>query len=90
MNHLMNQVGHFPMGIGAARLSSTVVEHDDLPGFGGDELSAEIFQSPAVQFFALNRDTLMSLVELPALDVQGAGPVAAGLRTARSQVPFAL
>ena len=49
MDHLINHVGHFPMGIGAARLSSVVVEHDDLPGTQGDDLSAEIFQSNAVQ-----------------------------------------
>jgi len=85
MDHLINHIGHFPMGIGAARLSSIVVEHDDLPGFTGDELSSEIFQSPSVQFFVLNRDTLMSLVELPALEVPGGG-ITSGLRTARSQV----
>ena len=82
---MVNHIGHFPMGIGAARLSSTVVEHDDLPTFTGDELSAEIFHSPSVQFFVLNRDTLMSLVELPSLEVPGGG-VTSGLRTARSQV----
>jgi len=49
MDHLINHIGHFPMGIGAARLSSVVVEHDDLPNFMGDELSAELFQSNCVQ-----------------------------------------
>ena len=49
MDHLINHIGHFPMGIGAARLSSVVVEHDDLPNFVGDELSAELFQSNCVQ-----------------------------------------
>jgi len=85
MDHLINHIGHFPMGIGAARLSSVVVEHDDLPNFMGDELSAELFQSNCVQFFALNKDTLMSLVELPTLEVPGGGATS-GLRTARSQV----
>lgn len=37
------------------------------------------------QFFALNKDTLMSLVELPTLEVPGGGATS-GLRTARSQV----
>jgi hypothetical protein len=61
MDHLINHIGHFPMGIGATRLSSMVCEHDDLPHFQ-DELSAELFHSPSVQFFMLNKDTLMSLV----------------------------
>jgi len=38
-----------------------------------------------LQFFALNKDTLMSLVELPTLEVPGGGATS-GLRTARSQV----
>lgn len=87
MDHLINHIGHFPMGIGAARLSSMVCEHDDLPNFQGDELSAELFHSPAVQFFMLNKDTLMSLVELPTLEALG-GSSMSGLRTARSQVDF--
>lgn len=85
LDHLINHVGHFPMGIGAARLSSMVVEHDDLPNFQGDELSSDIFHSPSVQFFMLNKETLMSLVELPSLDVSGGGPTSS-LRSARSQV----
>ena len=57
------------MGIGASRLSSMVSEQDDLPNFPGDDLSTEIFQSPSVQFFMLNKETLMSMVELPTLEV---------------------
>jgi hypothetical protein len=37
------------MGIGAARLSSMVVEHDDVPGLATDELSAEVFSAPNIQ-----------------------------------------
>lgn len=85
LDHLINHMGHFPMGIGAARLSSMVVENDDLPNFQGDELTAEIFHSPSVQFFMLNKETLMSLVELPTLEVPGLGP-ASGYRASRSQV----
>jgi len=47
--HLVNHLGHFPMGIGAARLSSMVVEHDDVPGLSADELSAEVFSAPNIQ-----------------------------------------
>ena len=47
--HLVNHLGHFPMGIGAARLSSMVVEHDDVSGLSSDELSAEVFSAPNVQ-----------------------------------------
>jgi hypothetical protein len=85
MDHLINHIGHFPMGIGATRLSSMVCEHDDLPHFQGDELSAELFHSPSVQFFMLNKDTLMSLVELPTLEAPP-GSALSGLQTARSQV----
>lgn len=49
MMHLVNHLGHFPMGIGAARLSSMVVEHDDVPGLATDELSAEVFSAPNIQ-----------------------------------------
>ena len=73
------------VGIGAARLSSMVCEHDDLPHFQGDELSAELFHSPSVQFFMLNKETLMSLVELPTLEAPP-GSALSGLQTARSQV----
>ncbi|XP_069689068.1 probable Rho GTPase-activating protein CG5521 isoform X3 [Periplaneta americana] len=83
--HLVNHLGHFPMGIGAARLSSMVVEHDDVPGLSTDELSAEVFSAPNIQLFVLSNSLLVSLVELPALDVPGGG-VTAGLRTAPSQV----
>ncbi len=72
------------MGIGAARLSSMVMEHDDLPNFQGDDLSSELFQSPSVQFFMLNKETLMSLVELPSLESLDSS--SSGLRSARSQV----
>ncbi|XP_055594870.1 probable Rho GTPase-activating protein CG5521 isoform X2 [Uranotaenia lowii] len=33
--HLITNLGHFPMGIGATRLSSLVDEHDDLTGSSG-------------------------------------------------------
>lgn len=36
------------MAIGAARLSSLVVEHDDVPNLTTDELSANIFTAPNI------------------------------------------
>lgn len=46
--HLVTHLGHFPMAIGAPRLSSLVVEHDDVPNFSSDELSANIFTAPNI------------------------------------------
>ncbi|XP_029168214.1 probable Rho GTPase-activating protein CG5521 isoform X7 [Nylanderia fulva] len=85
MMHLINHLGHFPMGIGAARLSSLVVELDDVPGIDGDELSSAIFQAPNIQLLMLSNSIIMSLVELAALDAPGGG-VTAGLTTAPSLV----
>lgn len=67
MYNLINHLGHFPMGIGASRLSSLVNEHDDVPNLTGDELSAEVFHAPNVQFFVLNNSSIISFVEIPAL-----------------------
>lgn len=83
--HLINHLGHFPMGIGAARLSSLVVELDDVPGIDGDELSSAVFQAPNIQLLMLSNSIVMSLVELAALDAPGGG-VTAGLTTAPSLV----
>ncbi|XP_034238105.1 probable Rho GTPase-activating protein CG5521 isoform X3 [Thrips palmi] len=87
--HMLNHVGHFPMAIGAARLSSMVVEHDDVPGLSPDELSVQIFSAPNIQLLVLSSQRLLSLVELPTLAVPGGG-VTAGLTTAQSQVRLLL
>lgn len=47
--HIVTHLGHFPMAIGAARLCSLVVEHDDVPNITSDELSANIFSAPNIQ-----------------------------------------
>ncbi|KAL1487986.1 hypothetical protein ABEB36_015366 [Hypothenemus hampei] len=83
--HLVNHLGHFPMTIGAARLSSLVAEHDDVPNLSSDDLSNVIFSAPNVQLFILSKNVIASLIELPALDVPGGG-VTAGLVTADEQV----
>ena len=83
--HLVNHLGHFPMGIGAARLSSLVVELDDVPGIDSDELSAAVFQAPNIQMLMLSSSIIMSLIELETLDAPGGG-VTAGLTTAPCMV----
>lgn len=83
--HLVNHLGHFPMGIGAARLSSLVVELDDVPGIESDELSSAIFHAPNIQLLMLSNSIIMSLIELDTLDAPGGG-VTAGLTTAPSTV----
>ena len=85
MMHLVNHLGHFPMGIGAARLSSLVVELDDVPGLEGDELSSAVFQAPNIQLLMLSNSIIMSLIEIDTLDAPGGG-VTAGLTTAPSMV----
>lgn len=67
MYQLVNHLGHFPMGIGASRLTSLVNEHDDVPTLTGDELSSEVFHAPNIQFFLLNNCSLVSFIEIPAL-----------------------
>ena len=47
MTHLVNHLGHFPMGLGAARLHTTVQEHHDLPE--ADDLKSDIFEAPNLQ-----------------------------------------
>ncbi|XP_044013466.1 ral GTPase-activating protein subunit alpha-1 isoform X2 [Aphidius gifuensis] len=68
MMHLINHLGHFPMGIGASRLSSMVVELDDVPNIEGDEFSSAIFHLPNIQLFMLSNSIIMSLIELSSLD----------------------
>lgn len=83
LSHLVNHLFHFPMGVGAASLSSMVSEHDDIPSITAEELNAEVFQAPNIQFFVLNRTTLLSMVELPTLET----PM---IRTSDSQVRIIL
>lgn len=89
LSHLVNHLFHFPMGIGAASLSSMVSEQDDNPNVNNsgksDELTMEAFKADNVQFFILNDTTLLSFVELPALEAPMGGAVA-GIKTSKSQV----
>ncbi|XP_067619271.1 probable Rho GTPase-activating protein CG5521 [Eurosta solidaginis] len=99
--HLVTHLGHFPMGIGASRLSSIVEEQDDVTtsanagGQNGAGTASEIRRDsvdlPSVlhaqnmQLFMLNKSLVASFIELPALKLPGGGATA-GLITAEKQV----
>lgn len=85
LSHLVTHLGHFPLAIGAARLSSMVVENDDIPNLMSDELSSNIFSAPNIQLLMLTSSVVTSLIELPMLELPGGG-VTAGLTTADKQV----
>lgn len=83
--HLINYLGHFPMGVGAAHLTSLVAEQDDLPSVNGDDLCSQSLNAPNVQLFVLNNSSVFSVVQIPTLELPGGGATA-GLTTAASQV----
>ncbi|XP_050506318.1 ral GTPase-activating protein subunit alpha-1 isoform X2 [Diabrotica virgifera virgifera] len=85
LSHLVSHLGHFPMAIGATRLSSLVAEHDDVPNLSSDDLSTSIFSASNIQLFILSKNIIASLVELPALELPEGG-ITAGLSTADKQV----
>ncbi|XP_017082940.2 probable Rho GTPase-activating protein CG5521 isoform X2 [Drosophila eugracilis] len=92
--HLVTHVGHFPMGIGASRLSSMVEEQDDIGScaYGGQvETRRDSVDLPSVvsaqnmQLFMLSSGLVASFIELPTLKLPGGG-ITAGLVTAEKQV----
>lgn len=94
--HLVTNIGHFPMGIGATRLSSTVDEQDDMIGgnthvsndqvFNSLDMAAsQIVNGMNMQMFLLNPGLVSSFIELPTLKLPGGGSTA-GLVTASKQV----
>ncbi|KAI5741308.1 hypothetical protein M8J76_012347 [Diaphorina citri] len=87
IGHLVNHIGHFPLSGGVARISSLVSEYDDIPNlcYQEQQLSSQVLCAPNMQLFVLGSSCLMSLIELPALEVPGGG-ITAGLITAPSQV----
>ncbi|KAK8773815.1 hypothetical protein V5799_011652 [Amblyomma americanum] len=85
LSHLLHQLGHFPMGLGAAQLTSLVTEQDDVPALRDSELSKEVFSAPNIQLFVLNNMAIVSLVEIPAEETSG-GAASVGLTTGKSQV----
>jgi hypothetical protein len=92
--HLVTNISHFPLGIGATRLSSMVDEHDDFLGAQQSnmreslrETSVEVYASQVltaanIQLLMLKSDLVSSFVEIPALKF----PSADGLITANRQV----
>ncbi|XP_065226643.1 ral GTPase-activating protein subunit alpha-1 isoform X2 [Planococcus citri] len=87
--HLISNLGQFPIIPGAARLSSLVTEQDDNMNLTNDQLSMEIFSLSNLQMFVATNNMILSLLELPALEVPGGG-VTADLITASSQVRILL
>lgn len=97
--HLVTNLGHFPMGIGASRLSSIVDEHDDVSllqmpsnesSIGGTardsvDLASQVLNASNLQMFLLNSSLVASFIELPALKLPGGGATA-GLVTSDRQV----
>ncbi|XP_055618847.1 probable Rho GTPase-activating protein CG5521 isoform X2 [Toxorhynchites rutilus septentrionalis] len=102
--HLITNLGHFPMGIGATRLSSLVDEHDDLTTGGSNTMqrdnsmgnrdsldlgATQVLNSPNLQLLMLSSELVASFIELPALKLPGGGATA-GLATANRQVRLLL
>ncbi|XP_055546648.1 probable Rho GTPase-activating protein CG5521 isoform X2 [Wyeomyia smithii] len=102
--HLITNLGHFPMGIGATRLSSMVDEQDDLIGNSISTLQREnslgnrdsmdlgasqVLASPNLQLLMLSPELVASFIELSALKLPGGGATA-GLITANRQVRLLL
>lgn len=85
ITHLVNNLGHFPLTTGGANLGSLVVEQDDVQGLEADQLSPQLFSSPYIQIFLSNQGQVISLVEVPSLEVPRGGP-ADDLVSASSQV----
>lgn len=101
--HLITNLGHFPMGIGATRLSSLVDEQDDSTGSSTTTLQREnssnrdslelgatqVLTSPNLQLLMLSSELVASFIELSALKLPGGGATA-GLVTANRQVRLLL
>lgn len=97
--HLVTNLGHFPMGIGASRLSSIVDEHDDMglvqsqqqqqtdssSARDSVDLTSHVLSAANLQMFLLNPCLVSSFIELSALKLPGGG-ITAGLVTADRQV----
>lgn len=97
--HLVTYLGHFPMGIGASRLSSIVDEHDDMSLLVNAEstistrdsvdFASQVLNASNLQMFLLNPGLVASFVELSALKLPGGG-ITAGLVTPDRQVRLLL
>ncbi|XP_066550787.1 ral GTPase-activating protein subunit alpha-1 isoform X2 [Amia ocellicauda] len=86
ITHLVNHLGHYPMSGGPAMLTSQICENQDNPYSESPELSPELFESPNLQFFVLNNNTLLSSLQIRAEDNVPGGGMSAGLATTSSCV----
>ncbi|CRL05977.1 CLUMA_CG018909, isoform A [Clunio marinus] len=98
--HLVTNISHFPLGIGAARLSSMVDEHDDLQltGCGQrdssmkeasvDMYASQVIPAANLQLLMLSSELVATFIELPTLKLPCG--LAGGLITANRQVRLLL
>eukprot|EP00795_Rhopilema_esculentum_P002762 gene2762-982_t len=63
ITQLINYLGHFPFNTGAVRPHSQVMENED-DSTNEEDLTPSIFDQDNVQFFLLNKATLLSAVEI--------------------------
>jgi hypothetical protein len=94
--HLVTNISHFPLGIGASRLSSMVDEQDDFSAVSQsaresqresiDMYASQLLTSPNLQLLMLSSELVSSFIELPALKF----PSADGLITANKQIRMIL
>ncbi|XP_062863566.1 ral GTPase-activating protein subunit alpha-1 isoform X3 [Trichomycterus rosablanca] len=81
VSHLLNHLGHFPMGAGGpAALTSQVCENQDNPYCTSADLAPELFHTPNLQFFVLNGSTLLSCLQIRPDDDMPAGLLAPDAR----------
>lgn len=91
--HLVTNISHFPLGIGATRLSSMVDECDDMQQTSSTRESNSVDSSlvipaPNLQLLMLSSELVASFIELPALRLPGG--ITGGLVTANRQVRLLL
>jgi hypothetical protein len=96
--HLVTNISHFPLGIGASRLSSMVDEQDDFNVSSSqgarevqressiDMYASQLLTSPNLQLLMLSSELVSSFIELPTLKL----PSADGLITANKQIRMIL
>nr|XP_033808419.1 ral GTPase-activating protein subunit alpha-1 isoform X9 [Geotrypetes seraphini] len=86
ITHLVNHLGHYPMSGDPAMLTSQLCENNDNPYSETPDLSAELFESPNLQFFVLNNTTLVSCLQIRAEEKVPGGERLAELTSANSMV----
>ncbi|XP_039182084.1 ral GTPase-activating protein subunit alpha-2 isoform X3 [Crotalus tigris] len=66
MAHLVNNLGHYPLTEGPAVLHSLITENHNNSCMESSELSPEVFQSPNLQIFEFNENTVISYLQIPS------------------------